>query len=81
MTSPEEIEEILNTHGETLEGLPSFYSVERLIQAYEMAEMWAKGHNIPRLTTFICHQSDVIDKLVSALKKVSPNWEDEFLLD
>jgi hypothetical protein len=77
--TPEEIEEILNTHGDTLTDLPSDYDVERLIQACEMAETWAKGSNDPWLITYICHQSDVIEKLVAALKK--ENWEDEFLLD
>lgn len=78
MTSSEEIEEILNTHGDTLTDLPSSYSAERLVQAYEMADKWTGGDALP-MAAFICHQSDVIEKLVAALKK--QNWEDEFLLD
>ena len=60
MTSRGEIERLLNQTGRTLEGLPKQYSYYELANAYDRCE------SMP--THMICHQSDVIELLVGALR-------------
>lgn len=59
MTSREEIERLLNQTGRTLEGLPERYDIVR----------WNRAANMPGAPLdIICHQSDVIELLVGALR-------------
>lgn len=59
MTSREEIERLLNRTGRTLEGLPERYDIVR----------WNRAANMPGAPLdIICHQSDVIELLVGALR-------------
>lgn len=60
MTSREEIERLLNQTGRTLERLPEQYSYYELANAYDRCEAMP--------THMICHQSDVIELLVGALR-------------
>ena len=59
MTSREEIERLLNQTGRTLEGLPRKHSEEERTNALSTFVPWGEA---------ICHQSDVIELLVSALR-------------
>lgn len=79
MTSKEKIEKLLNYYGDTLNDLPS-PDVDRyahypadLNNACERATEWSFGIKNMRVTEssladFICHQSDIIKKLVKALE-------------
>lgn len=78
MTSKERIEELVNYFGETLEDLPkpnkesSAYDEADLCAAKARAAEWDLTEyfdsNRETLCDFICHQSDVIEKLVKALE-------------
>lgn len=79
MTSKEKIEKLLNYYGDTLNDLPSpsddryAYHPTDLNNAYERATEWSFGIKNLRVTEssladFICHQSDIIEKLVKALE-------------
>lgn len=76
MTSPEKIEEILNRFGQTISDLPKAqtadyaYSKKDIGKAYGIATEWHGRYNSGSLDTgdFICHQSDVIERLVAALE-------------
>ena len=76
MTLKERIEELLNYFGETLEDLPkgepSSYAYDRtkIGNACKIATDWHERNNPAGFDTcdFICHQSDVIEKLVKALE-------------
>lgn len=79
MTSKEKIEQLLNYYGDTLNDLPSpsndryaYYPTD-LNDACERASGWSFGITNMRVTEssladFICHQSDIIEKLVKALE-------------
>ena len=59
MTDRAEIERLLNQTGRTLEGLPERYDIVR----------WNRAANMPGAPLdIICHQSDVIELLVGALR-------------
>lgn len=60
MTNREEIERLLQKTGRTLEGLPKQYKHCELMSAYDRCE--TKPYHM------ICHQSDVIELLVGALR-------------
>lgn len=68
MTSREEIERLLNQTGRTLEVLPERYDIVR----------WNRAANMPGAPLdIICHQSDVIELLVGALRDAldkQPKW-------
>ena len=80
MTTPEKIEGLLQRFGETLSDLPipdlddndSVYSRKELGDAFTRATQWHKRksgtYNTFDCEDFICHQSDVIEKLVMALE-------------
>ncbi len=83
MTSPEKIEEILNKFGQTISNLPKIKDfknygnrdelLNRMISAGKNAEEWFNPDNTGEyyeeaLPAFICHQSDVIERLVNALE-------------
>lgn len=59
MTDRAEIERLLNAAGRTLEGLPEEHSEEERINALSTFVPWGE---------VICHQSDVIELLVGALR-------------
>ena len=62
MTSRDEIERLLNQTGRTLEGLPKTYDPEFVARSLKGGRCgWTIGG-------FICHQSDVIELLVGALR-------------
>lgn len=79
MTSKEKIEKLLNYYGDTLNDLPS-PSVDRyahfptdIKNACEQATGWSFGITNMRVTEssladYICHQNDIIGKLVKALE-------------
>lgn len=79
MTSKEKIEKLLNYYGDTLNDLPS-PSVDRyahypsdLNEACERATGWSFGITNMRVTEssladYICHQNDIIEKLIKALE-------------
>ena len=82
MTTPQGIENLIKPYGQTLEDLPKpvrgklTYSNKDQDNACTMALQWAGlkpvSSNDPLvncMTDFICHQSAVIEKLVSALDK------------
>lgn len=82
MTSKERIEELLNCYGETLEDLPKrpyigfVYSEEDLQDANNIASVWSFGegfHDCSSLVLldFICHQGDMIEKLVKTLESAN----------
>lgn len=76
MTSPEKIEELVNRFGQTISDLPKAqtadyaYSKKDIGKAYEIATEWHGRYNSGSLDTgdFICHQSDVIERLIKALE-------------
>lgn len=76
MTSPEKIEELLRRFGQTISDLPKAqtadyaYSKKDIGKAYGIATEWHGRYNSGSLDTgdFICHQSDVIKRLVAALE-------------
>ena len=76
MTSPEKIEELLNRFGQTISDLPKAqtadyaYSKKDIGKAYGIATEWHGRYNSGSLDTgdFICHQSDVIERLLAALE-------------
>ena len=59
MTDRAEIERLLNQTGRTLEGLPEEHSMAERIDAMHRPGEWCE---------IICHQSDVIELLVGALR-------------
>lgn len=59
MTSREEIERLLNQTGRTLEKLPKEHSMAERIDAMHRPGEWCE---------IVCHQSDVIELLVAALR-------------
>ena len=62
MTDRAEIERLLNMTGRTLEGLPDTYDPEFVARSLKGGRCgWTIGG-------LICHQSDVIELLVSALR-------------
>ena len=62
MTDRAEIERLLNQTGRTLEGLPDNYAPEKVASSLKGGkDGWTIGG-------FICHQSDVIELLVGALR-------------
>ena len=62
MTDRAEVERLLNATGRTLEGLPKTYDPEFVARSLKGGRCgWTIGG-------FICHQSDVIELLVGALK-------------
>lgn len=64
MNDRAEIERLLNQTGRTLEGLPKTYDPEFVARSLKGGRCgWTIGG-------FICHQSDVIELLVGALKDV-----------
>ena len=76
MTSPEKIEELLNRFGQTISDLPKAqtadyaYSKKDIGKVYRIATEWHGRYNSGSLDTgdFICHQSDVVERLVAALE-------------
>ena len=82
MTSKERIEELLNYYGETLENLPkpdldgyiksTAYNPEDLDVAFNQIWAWFPRHDIAS-ADFVCHQNDVIEKLVKALETAKQN--------
>ena len=62
MTDRAEIERLLNQTGRTLEGLPSTYDTEFVANALR------GGKNGWTIGGYICHQSDVIELLIGALR-------------
>ena len=75
MTSPEKIEELLNRFGQTISDLPECdtflyaYGHDSRKKAKEMSFNWNRQINkVDHQADFICHQSDVIERLIDALK-------------
>ena len=79
MTSPEKIEALLKVFGETMEDLPKpsddnfyVYNGRQLGNASQMAAQWHSRRFIGSIFNcedYVCHQCDVIEKLVAALEK------------
>lgn len=66
MTDRAEIERLLNQTGRTLEGLPETYDPEFVARSLKGGRCgWTIGG-------LICHQSDVIELLVGALRDSEP---------
>ena len=63
MTDRAEIERLLNQTGRTLEGLPELYPLKDCEDAIKRS-----GCTVGMAGNMICHQSDVIELLVGALR-------------
>lgn len=71
MTDRAEIERLLNQTGRTLEGLPDTYDPEFVARSLKGGRCgWTIGG-------LICHQSDVIELLVGALRDALPSEKQE----
>lgn len=75
MTSPEKIEELLNRFGQTISNLPECdtllyaYGHDDRKKAKEMSFNWNRQiSKVDHQADFICHQSDVIERLIKALE-------------
>lgn len=68
MTDRTEIERLLNATGRTLEGLPERHCAEERFEAASRKGEWCE---------IVCHQSDVIELLIGALRDAlakQPKW-------
>lgn len=83
MTSPEKIEELLNRFGQTISDLPEVKDFKNygerdellncMLSAEKSVEEWFDADSTDEyydeaLPAFVCHQSDVIERLVKALE-------------
>ena len=83
MTSPEKIEELLNRFGQTISDLPEVKDfknygerdelLNRMLSAEKSVEEWFDPDSTDEyydeaLPASVCHQSDVIERLIKALE-------------
>ena len=68
MTDRAEIERLLNATGRTLEGLPEHYSIGECVDAIKRIPFKSSSEMPVEAGNVICHQSDVIEMLVDALR-------------
>ena len=79
MTDRSEIERLLNATGRTLEVLPEHYSIGECVDAIRRIPFKSSSEMPVEAGNVICHQSDVIELLIGALRQslveaAKPKW-------